>query len=427
MNKISIYLLLISPIYFLSCGSDDEPTNNPPSLSDRTFTIAEEIETGSRVGFISAFDPDGDPLTYSILSGNTDNTFALNTSDGELTIGSNKKIDFQVISQYQLTVEVSDDKSATSAVITVNVEEANRPPVIDEQTFSLTENATIGSEVGVVQASDPNGDNLTYKITNGNEDELFEIEETSGMLILTSTLNLDFESNDSYVLTISVEDPEGLVSMGSVTINILDAAEPNTSFVIDDTGYTMEDGLIREFGVTSISDFHSVRNYSLADGEFSFSDTADDFVVNGGTIGVFGVLFSSNFISFSPGEFIYIDTASTTVSEVIGKDFIYSGAIIVDGNNDGSVSISEEDIVYGITAGSVKVISNGAEPPTLNYNVEVTLYDVASKKYVNGTKVNLHFEYSGEYKYSDQRSSQSRETGLNHRHLYETIGIKKED
>ena len=412
MNKISIYLLLIGLIWFISCGEDDEPTNEPPLLSDITFRIPEEIENGTRVGIVPAVDPDNDPLTYSIISGNKDETFELNLSSGEITVRSNEKIDFQVISQYQLTIEASDGKSIGSALITINIEEANRPPVINEQTFNLPEDARVGYEVGVVQATDPNGDNLKYEIIGGNEDGLFELNETMGTLSLISTLSLDFESKDSYILTILVRDPEELVSSVPITIEIQDATEPDTSFELADSNFDMADGLIREFGTSNISAFHTVRNYSLTDGQFFFSDPLNDFVVNGGTIGVFGVLFSSNFISFNPGEFAYVDTASTTVDEVIGKDFIYTGVIIIDGNNDGSVSINEEDIVYGITAGSIKVISNGAEPPTLNFNVEVTLYDVASEQYVNSTKVNLHFEYSGDYKYIDQRSSRSRKESI---------------
>lgn len=413
MNKTSIHLLLISLIWYTSCGGDDEPANNPPVLSDITLKIPEVIENGTRVGIIPAFDLDNDPLTYSILSGNTDNTFALNPSDGELTISSNEKIDFQVISQYKLTVEVSDGKSSISAIVTINVEEANRPPVINDQTFTLSENARLGSEIGTVKASDPNGDDLTFEILGGNEEELFEIVGTSGTLLLNSTLSLDFETRDSYILTIQVTDSEGLTSSGPVIIDILNASEPNASFELEGNGYSMADGLIREFGITNISSFHTVRNYSLTDGEFSFSEPADNFVVNGGTIGVFGILFSSDFISFEPGEFIYVDTASTTVNEVIGKDFIYSALIIIDGNNDGSVSINEEDIVYGVTAGSIKVISNGAEAPTLNYNVEVTLYDVATEQYIFSNKANLHFEYTGHFEYSDQRSGRSRKVSLN--------------
>ncbi len=408
MNKTLLYLLLISFIWLMSCGDDDEPANSPPTLSNRSFRIDEDIETGDRVGSISAFDLDNDPLTYSILSGNTDNTFDLNSSSGELTVRSNEKIDFQVISQYILTVEVSDGKAKASAQILIDIDGKNRPPIVSEQTFSVSEDAWIGLEVGVIQATDPNPNStLIYEIVDGNEDFLFELERFSGLLTLKSTLKLDFESKDTYALTVSVADREGLSSTTTVTVNILDTTDPNASFELHGDGFTMQEGLIRELG-KSKNEFHTVRNYTLVDGEFSFSEALDDFVVNSGTIGVFGVLFSKSSINFSPGEFIYVDTTGITVGDVIGKDFIYAATIIIDGNNDGSVSINEEDIVYGVTGGSIKVISNGAEPPTLNYNVEVTLYDVASKQYVNSTKTNLHFEYSGDYEYIDQRSSRSR-------------------
>ncbi|MEO9871603.1 cadherin repeat domain-containing protein [Ekhidna sp.] len=405
MYKYLIPLILLSSLTLLvSCG-EDEPTNNPPSISDRSFRIPEEIETGERVGFISAFDLENDPLTYAIISGNIDNTFALNSSSGELTIRSNEKIDFQVTSQYTLTVEASDGKSSVSALITINVEEANRVPLINEQTFSLSENASVGLEIGMIIATDPEGDELEYTILGGDVDELFDLDLESGVLTLISTEKLDFETTDSYIITILVEDSEALVSSAPITINILDADEPNLSFELAGNNFTIEDGLIREFGVvSSVSSFHYARTFALADGEYSFSEASGDFVVNGGTVGVFGVLFSNALFSFKPGEFIYADTATTQASDFIGKDFIYSSAIIIDGNNDGSVGVNEEDIVYRVTGGSIKVISNGANPPTLNYNVEVTLYDVATKQFVHTVKADLHFEYSGDYKFSDERA-----------------------
>lgn len=411
MNKYFILLCFCCSTLLIGCG-EDEPANNAPILQDLTFSIPEEIAVGEKIGLLAAFDPDNDPLTYSIISGNLDNTFALNQNTGELSINSNTNIDFLKTPQYQLSVEVSDGKSTVGAIITIKLEEANRPPLINAQSFSLPENSAIGLSIGTIQASDPNGDFIKYEITNGNEDDLFEITLRNGELKLVSTLNLDFETKDSYVLTISVEDPDELTSSAPITINILDTAEPTSSFELAQTDYPMNDGLIRELGITSVSGFHYVRTYALTDGQYSFSSASDNFLVSNGTIGVFGVLFSPSLFAFNPGEFIYVDTASTTVGDVIGKAFIHSGAIIIDNNNDGSVSINEEDIVYGITGGSVKVIPNGGNPPTLNYNVEVTLYDVASKQYVTSTKANLHFEYTGNFKFKDERARSSGKTTL---------------
>ncbi|MEO9483865.1 MAG: cadherin repeat domain-containing protein [Ekhidna sp.] len=402
MNKYFIFANFIFWIMITSCG-EDGPANNTPLFSDRTFSIPEEIQTGDRVGLLAAFDPDGDQLSYSIISGNLDNTFALNTSTGELTINSNANIDFQTTSKYQLSVEVSDGKAIAAAIITINVEEGNRPPIIDAQTFSVAEDAVIGLSIGTIQATDPNGGNLKYTILSGNTDDLFQVTLSNGELKLGSTLKLDHETKDSYTLTILVEDPAKLTSSAPITIDILDVDEPNASFELAETNFTMKDGLIRELGITNVSAFHYARTYALADGEYSFSEATGNFVVTGGTIGVFGVLFSKGLFSFNPGEFIYIDTATTRREDVLGIAFIHSGAIIIDGNNDGSVSINEEDIVYGITGGSVKVIPNGGGNPTLNYNVEVTLYDVKSKQYINASKANLHFEYTGDFKFSDER------------------------
>ena len=58
----------------------------------------------------------------------------------------------------------------------------NQPPVIDPQAFSVEENSAVGTAVGTVVASDPDGDALTYAITAGNTDGAFAIDAASGAL-----------------------------------------------------------------------------------------------------------------------------------------------------------------------------------------------------------------------------------------------------
>ena len=101
----------------------------------------------------------------------------------------------------------------------------NQPPVIDPQAFSVEENSAVGTAVGTVVASDPDGDALTYAITAGNTDGAFAIAATTGALTVANTVPLDFETTPSFSLTVQVTDTGGLSASNLVTVNLIDVAE----------------------------------------------------------------------------------------------------------------------------------------------------------------------------------------------------------
>ena len=67
-------------------------------------------------------------------------------------------------------------------------------PTISDQTFSITEDASLGTVIGTVIASDADGDQLSYTITAGNTDDIFSIGSTTGELTLTGALDFNATS-----------------------------------------------------------------------------------------------------------------------------------------------------------------------------------------------------------------------------------------
>ena len=75
---------------------------------------------------------------------------------------------------------VSDGALSDSATFTINLTDVdedstttNQAPTITAATYSLAENSTNG--IGMVEASDPDGDTLTYAIVSGNDAEAFSL------------------------------------------------------------------------------------------------------------------------------------------------------------------------------------------------------------------------------------------------------------
>ena len=84
---------------------------------------------------------------------------------------------------FSLLVQVSDGALSDSATFTINLTDVdedsittNQAPTITAATYSLAENSANGIVLGPVEASDPDGDTLTYTIVSGNDAEAFSLD-----------------------------------------------------------------------------------------------------------------------------------------------------------------------------------------------------------------------------------------------------------
>ena len=94
-----------------------QPAGRCFSTSSYAFSVAEDAATSTVVGTVSATDPDGDTVTYSIASGNEAGKFNVDGFSGEILVWS--ALDFETESSYTLTVEARDGKANGTARATV--------------------------------------------------------------------------------------------------------------------------------------------------------------------------------------------------------------------------------------------------------------------------------------------------------------------
>lgn len=93
----------------------------------------------------------------------------------------------------------------------------NTAPLIENQTFSITNDAAIGTSVGQVIATDEDNDVLSYSITTSNDDNIFAIDSTTGIITVSGALN----PTTTYTLTVQVSD--GLSNTdATITINLVE-------------------------------------------------------------------------------------------------------------------------------------------------------------------------------------------------------------
>ena len=212
--------------------TDDTP-NNPPMFTDgasTTRSITENMPGGTAVGSaISATDSDSsDTLTYRLDVTGDINSFSINSSTGQLS--SSTRFDYETKKSYEVTVTVSDGRGGTDSIsVTISVTNdtsddttTNSAPTFTDgssTTRSIAENMTGGTAVGsAISATDSDSsDTLTYSL-GGLDAGSFSINSRTGQL--SSSTQFDYETKNSYGVTVTVSDGSGGTDSISVTISV---------------------------------------------------------------------------------------------------------------------------------------------------------------------------------------------------------------
>ncbi|MDJ0807637.1 MAG: putative Ig domain-containing protein, partial [Gammaproteobacteria bacterium] len=223
----------------------------------------------------SANDPDGDTLRFTIL--NKPAWAAFSTSTGSLS----GIPDFSDAGSYEsIRISVSDGHSTTSLeTFSITVNNTNQPPTISGNPSSdVAENDTY---YFIPDASDPDGENLTFEIENRPSWASFD--QSSGSLSGTP----DFASAGDYNnIKISVFDGSDRVYLAPFGITVTDtnrppviSGTPASSVVIGDSysfipNATDPDDDSLSFNITNLPSWAS---FDRASGAITGSPEVDDF------------------------------------------------------------------------------------------------------------------------------------------------------
>ena len=162
----------------------DVDENTTPVFTDgdsTTRAIAENTAADTHIGTaVAATDQDGDVLTYT-LSGTDAAAFSIVSTSGQLQ--TKNALDFETKNAYTVTVSVSDGNGDSDSItVTINVTNVNEAPSFPKTkiTLSVAEDAAIGTPIGKpFEATDPEGDTLTYSLRRGDRDS-FSIDASTG-------------------------------------------------------------------------------------------------------------------------------------------------------------------------------------------------------------------------------------------------------
>ncbi|XP_021094788.1 protocadherin-15 isoform X2 [Heterocephalus glaber] len=206
-----------------------DANDNTPTFPEISYDIYvyTDMRPGDSIIQLTAVDADegsNGEITYEILVG-AQGDFIINKTTGLITVAPG--VELIVGQTYALTVQATDNAPPAErrhSICTVYIEvlppNNQSPPRFPQLMYSLeiSEAMRIGAVLLNLQATDREGDPITYAIKNGDPQRVFNLSETTGILTLGKAL--DRESTDRYILIVTASDgrPDGT---STATVNVV--------------------------------------------------------------------------------------------------------------------------------------------------------------------------------------------------------------
>lgn len=192
MRSLLLLFIVSSASFLFSCEEDQDAGLK---VIDQTFSIAENSPVGTVVGSVQTNS--SSELTFTIVSGNTFDSFKIEEATGLITVESSSALDFERDPSFLLVVSVSDALETQTGVIKIKLVDINEPPeelVFDSVAYVIKDGLLV--DLGAVQVVDQQGethyqydfallnDNLTVRV----EGDKISYEADNPTFILHSPL-----------------------------------------------------------------------------------------------------------------------------------------------------------------------------------------------------------------------------------------------
>ncbi len=217
--------------------------------------------------------------------------------------------------------------------------EKNNAPTINEQTFSVVENISDDQPIGIITASDKDGDELVFSIVT-NSDDLFEIDQKIGTLSLKKGMALDFSAKPKHIISVKVSDGKASAS-ASITINVSKVQSNNIAPNISDQSFEVPE---------SITDTEVIGTVAASD------DDGDvlNYTITTDVSGLFKIDASTGELKLLQGKILDFDTFQE-------HDIAISVADGKGGVNSANIKINVMDVEIEMSQDALQLYSNNTE------------------------------------------------------------------
>ena len=254
-----------------------------PVIADSTILVSETTAVNDTIFEMVVSDPDGDTVfEYFIAGGNHNNTFAINTLTGVITL--EQEIDYETLTNYVLTLEADDEINIGSGTLLITIiDENDEAPEVNDGFINVHEDSNVGDTIHQVIVTDKDGDeNFNFSITSGNNEDKFQIDPVSGVITLKN--QLDYLVTQSYSLIVTVNDGVNN-STGEMTINVHD--DNNLPPVVTSDTVSISESILLNSLVHTVEasdpDDAASLSYSIVDGNglghFDIDEPTGDITV----------------------------------------------------------------------------------------------------------------------------------------------------
>ena len=208
-----------------------ENVNDRPSITNAIVTQnfeVEEIDAGQGVDLsqLSTFDADGDTLTL-VRDGNNNDNELFRIIDNQLVFVTTPDLSGGQQAQYEVSIVASDGRlNSRPSIVSIVVNNQNDAPLITTvPTGPVEVQQNDDSLIYEFEATDRDGDNVTFTIAGGANQDSFQITSDGRLSLVDS--NALFENIDtSQSLEVQVRASDGLAASARTITVVL---EPEVS------------------------------------------------------------------------------------------------------------------------------------------------------------------------------------------------------
>ncbi|XP_034178861.2 cadherin 99C isoform X3 [Osmia lignaria lignaria] len=204
------------------------PNTRSPVFQQPVYEVqvSEGASINSTVATITAVDPENDPVSYSIVSGNDLRQFAIGDKSGVITVI--RKLDREDLTRYQLLIKAEDSGGLSStATVNIKVTDINdkNPEFVDLPYEFTVKEGEARKLIGRVHAEDAD-EGINAEITYFAPDDIpFTVDPETGDVL--TKIVLDYEQNDEYKFVVTARDgaPDYRLATATVTVKVIDVED----------------------------------------------------------------------------------------------------------------------------------------------------------------------------------------------------------
>ncbi|SLN59067.1 Hemolysin, chromosomal [Roseovarius albus] len=292
------------------------------------------------------------PLSLTILDGQTSASTTIDIND-DVDVEGQETANFAISSPsagITLGATISVD-----VVIDDNDSGPNNPPVfVSPGQFSISEN---GTNIGIVDADDPENDALQYAIAGGADAALFDIDQTTGALTFLNAPDFEAPADDDgdndYEVTVSVSDGTNTPTQ-AITVNVTDVNEGAPT----QTGTPGDDDL---FGTGGFDHIDGLAGNDTIEGK-----AGDDSLVGGlGNDKLVGNADNDTLVGGEGTDELIGGSGDDNLDGGIGNDTVNGGngndTLLGGADNDKVIGGKDDDFLDGGTGNDTLLGQQGAD------------------------------------------------------------------